>query len=1099
MGPHRLVQSASYAVLLEAAAEFLFLESLKEYPEILIMAQSRGAADDFARSACEAGLLGVHRMTLTGLAVDLAQAPLARAGLSPLSGLSAEAMVARIIHKLKPDSIPYFRPVADTPGLARAVAASIAELRLEGVRPEQVAATGPPGRDFAQMAAMFEQELRNASAADFAMLLRQAIAVAHDGKHRLLGLPVVLLDVDLESALRRQLAEAVLRRAPAVFAACLAGDEKNIKVLERMLEIIPKSGTEVGQALSPAKPPDRNGLTLDRIRESLFAETVSPNGEPDSSLEYFSAAGEALECVEIARRIRKLAEQGSAFDHIAILLRSPDRYQTLVEEALRRAGIPAYFSRGVARPDPAGRAFLALLACAGERCSATRFADYLSLGQAPPLDRPPKTADEALPPEDEILQRLYERVEAAEPAREPEPPEGEDAAVISGTLQSPAAWEKLLVDAAVIGGRDRWARRLRGLEAEFRVRLAELGQKEEGRREHLLREIARLKNLERFALPLIDMLGALPRQATWGEWIECLEVLATAALRRPESVLSVLGELQAMAEVGPVALDEVAGVLSDRLRFLRREPPLRRYGRVFVGSIDEVRGRVFDIVFLPGLCEGMFPSRAHEDPILLDVYRAMLNAGLRVQHDRAAAERRRLHIACAAARSRLVFSYPRMDVVESRPRVPSFYALEIVRAAYGRLPDLRTFEETASHAAPSRLDWPAPQDPLEAIDDAEFDIAALGRTFALDPEQAKASGRYLIEANPHLVRSLHAYARRARTAWSYADGLFEPDAATRAVLATQRLAARAYSPSSLQHFAACPYRFLLHAIHQLRPREEKVALEQMDPLTRGALFHETQFELFRELQTAQLLPIRPQNKKRILEIADGVLDRVAATNEENLAPAIPRVWRSEIEDLRTDLRGWIDHVAAADDGWLPVHFEFSFGLGAGSEADVPRDPESTRSQAVLDSGVRLRGAIDLIEKHPTRGTLRITDHKTGKPPQELPKYVAGGALLQPLAYGMAAETVLGAAVEVSRLSYCTQRGGYQEIPFPITPQSRTWFGHVMQIIDGEIDRGFLPAAPQQGSCGMCDYLAVCGPNEERRTARKKQDALSALQDLRNIP
>ncbi|MGA2594920.1 MAG: hypothetical protein ABSH32_33905, partial [Bryobacteraceae bacterium] len=81
MGPHRLVQSASYAVLLEAAAEFLFLESLKEYPEILIMAQSRGAADDFARSACQAGFLGVHRMTLTGLAVDLAQAPLARAGL----------------------------------------------------------------------------------------------------------------------------------------------------------------------------------------------------------------------------------------------------------------------------------------------------------------------------------------------------------------------------------------------------------------------------------------------------------------------------------------------------------------------------------------------------------------------------------------------------------------------------------------------------------------------------------------------------------------------------------------------------------------------------------------------------------------------------------------------------------------------------------------------------------------------------------------------------------------------------------------------------------------------------------------------------------
>ena len=1069
-----LVQSASYAVLLDRAAEFL--ASLKGHAEVVVLAQSRGAADDFARASCGAGLLGVHRMTLTGLAVDLAEGPLARAGLTPVGGLGAEAMVARVIHKLKADSIPYFQPVADTPGLARAVARTIAELRLEGVRPEQVAATGLPGRDLARMAALYEEELAGRSAADFALLLRYAIAAAREGKHRLLGLPVVLLDVDLDSSLRRHLAAALLDRAPAVFEGCLTSG----------------AGSQPAAASQAA-------TTLDRIRESLFNPSLSPPAEPDRTLDYFSAAGESLECVEIARRIRKSAADSVPFDRIAILLRSPERYQPLVEEALRRAGIPAYFSRGVARPDPAGRAFLALLACAGEGCSATRFAEYLSLGQAPPLDRAPANAAAPLPPDDEVLARFYERNEPAapEPEPDPEPAENEDAAVIGGTLQSPAAWEKLLVDAAVIGGRDRWARRLRGLEAEFRIRLADLGQKEEGRRPQLLREIARLKNLERFALPLIDRLAALPRHAAWGDWIAHLTALADAALRRPESVLSVLAELQAMADVGPVGLDEVSGVLSDRLRFLRREPPLRRYGSVFVSGIDEVRGRVFDIVFLPGLCEGLFPSRAHEDPILLDVYRAKLVAQasacvpalLHLQDDRVADERRRLHIACATARTRLVFSYPRMDAVESRPRVPSFYALEIVRAAHGRLPELRAFEEHARRGAPSRLDWPAPAEPLEAIDDAEFDLAALGRT------DAKGAGNYLIPANRFLAESLRRYARRNRTAWFPADGIVEPDAATRAVLATQRLAARSYSPSALQHYATCPYRFLLHAIHRLRPREEKVALEQMDPLTRGALFHQAQFRLFGELQSAELLPMRPQNAARILEIADGVLDRVAAENEEKLAPAIPRVWRSEIEDLRIDLHGWIQQVAALDDGWVPAHFEFSFGI----QPDELRDPHSTEAEAVLDNGVRLRGAIDLIEKHPVRGTLRITDHKTGKPPQELPKYVGGGALLQPLAYAMAAETLLGASAEVSRLSYCTERGGYQEIRFDITPRHRAFFTHAMSLIDGAIDRGFLPAAPQSGACAMCDYLPVCGPNEERRTARKRREPLEALQDLRNIP
>jgi RecB family exonuclease len=580
----------------------------------------------------------------------------------------------------------------------------------------------------------------------------------------------------------------------------------------------------------------------------------------------------------------------------------------------------------------------------------------------------------------------------------------------------------------------------------------------------------------------------LPRQADWGDWIDHLGALAAAALRQPESVLSVLAELQAMAEVGPVGLDEVSGVLSDRLRFLRREPPLRRYGCVFVGGIDEVRGRVFDIVFLPGLCEGLFPSRAHEDPILLDDYRRKLNAGLLVQDGRVADERRRLHMACAAARARLVFSYPRMDAVESRPRVPSFYALEIVRAAYGRLPDLREFEEKARRGAPSRLDWPAPADAMEAIDDAEFDLAEIGRS------DAKGAGHYLIGANQYLAESLRRYARRNRTGWFAADGIVEPDAATRAVLATQRLAARSYSPSALQHFAACPYRFLLHAIHKLRPREEKVALEQMDPLTRGALFHEAQFRLFRELQAAQLLPMLPRNTARIIEIADGVLDRVAAENAEKLAPAIPRVWRSEIEDLRIDLRGWIQQ-AAADDGWLPAHFEFSFG----TDARELRDPQSTQAEAVLDNGVRLRGAIDLIEKHAVRGTLRITDHKTGKPPKTGPTYIGGGAYMQPLAYGMAAESLLGVSVEQSRLFYCTQRGEFAEIPFEVTPNTRKWFDRAMALIDGEIHRGFLPAAPQAGACAMCDYQAVCGPNEERRTGRKRRESLEVLQELRNIP
>jgi ATP-dependent helicase/nuclease subunit B len=66
---------------------------------------------------------------------------------------------------------------------------------------------------------------------------------------------------------------------------------------------------------------------------------------------------------------------------MAILLRAPETYASLMEGALKRAGIPAYFARGSRRPDPSGRALLALLECAGEGLSARRFAEYLSFAR----------------------------------------------------------------------------------------------------------------------------------------------------------------------------------------------------------------------------------------------------------------------------------------------------------------------------------------------------------------------------------------------------------------------------------------------------------------------------------------------------------------------------------------------------------------------------------------------------------------------------------------------------------------------------------------------------------------------------------------------
>jgi len=108
--------------------------------------------------------------------------------------------------------------------------------------------------------------------------------------------------------------------------------------------------------------------------------------------------------------------------------------------------------------------------------------------------------------------------------------EGQESSVISGTIRAPRQWERLLVDAAVIGGHDRWVRRLEGLRKELQKRIEEVRAEDDAARQRLEQEIDRLQNLQNFALPIIDFLDRLPPSETWGEWLDDLEQLARKSL-----------------------------------------------------------------------------------------------------------------------------------------------------------------------------------------------------------------------------------------------------------------------------------------------------------------------------------------------------------------------------------------------------------------------------------------------------------------------------------------------------------------------------------------------------------------------------------------
>jgi ATP-dependent helicase/nuclease subunit B len=1083
---HAIICSPRAADRLTAAARWL--EALEPHAEVMVLAARQPAADDLVRAlSARRALFGVHRMTPARLLGVLCAERLFRDGRAPAAGLGVEAVAARAIAKLAAAGVlGYFAPVADRPGFPGALARTLGEVRLAGIRGDELAALEEIGAPLAALLGQYEAELHDARLVDRAAMFALAVAmVKADPPPHQAAMPILMLDVAVASTLERDLYAALAVRSPAMLATVPQGDLTTLAML----------GAALGAAPAPAPRAAATAESIARLQDYLFSDETPPQRLLDDSVEVASAPGEMQECVEIARRVLAEADRGVAFDRIAIALHAPGRYVPYLEEALDRAAIPACFARGATRPEPGGRALLALLACAAEHLSARRYAEYLSLAQVPDPAR--DGFQRFVAPDLE----LAGTAPAAEPSQGATPATVADAGlfdlddpvpVVEGALRAPWRWERLLVDAAVIGSRERWARRLSGLRAELKLKRSELAD-DDGRAAFLDRQIVDLGHLSDVAMPQISALAALPRQATWGEWLSHLRALTALAVRDPAPVAAALAELEPMAPVGPVTLDEVRQVLAERLGRLEAPAPRRRYGAVMVAPAQDLRGLDFDVVMVPGLTERVFPKKLTEDAILPDAARVRLGHGLELQHNRAAAERLALRLAAGAARQRVLFSFPRVDLDQGRPRVPSFYALEVLRAAEGRLPGFDELDKRAAGEQAARLGWPAPRDAADAIDDAEFDLAVLNRLAGKDDEATTGAAHYLLDQNPHLARALRARARRWLKRWTPADGLVDPGPEVRAVLDRHRPDARSYSATALQHFAACPYRFLLYAIHRIQPREEVEAIEVIDPLTRGALLHEVQFELLTRLRAAARLPVSRATLEGALGTMDRTLEEVAAKWHDRLAPAIERVWRDAIDAIRGDLREWLRRAAEDPVPWTPERFELAFGLDGRDQAD----PASRAEPVALEAGLILRGSIDLVERG-LGGRLRVTDHKSGKADAPREVIIGGGRVLQPVLYALAAERLLGEPVESGRLYYCSSRGGYEERVVPLDEAARGAAREFAATVADAVAQGFLPAAPANGGCRWCDYRMVCGPYEEARVALKPAARLAALERLRSV-
>ena len=431
-----------------------------------------------------------------------------------------------------------------------------------------------------------------------------------------------------------------------------------------------------------------------------------------------------------------------------------------------------------------------------------------------------------------------------------------------------------------------------------------------------------------------------------------------------------------MSEIGPVSLDEARDVIADRLLLLEIDPPKSRYGRVFVGSPHQARGRTFRVVFVAGPRRADVPAAAarRSDAARSRDARAARRRARRCRRIARAAERLLLRLA-VGARDRAAVAVVSAD---RDRRVASARAVASTRStSCARSPAASRITRSCRRARGVRRGRRARLAGAGAAGrrDRRSRARPLRPARSCSQVEPRASVRghahYLLRLNETLKRSVTARWARGAIAVDAVrrhharDRHDEADAGVAAARRPRRIRCRRCRSSPRARTSSCSPRSTASS-----RRRSIEPLQKLDPLTRGSIFHEVAgASSSARCKADGRLPVPRAGRRRGARDARprhrGGRGQVSTSD---LAPAIDRVWRDEIADISRDLRVWVRRLPAGRRLGCRRYFEFALRPAEGLTRTA-RSRAASPDPVLVDGRFKLRGSVDLIERAAS-GTAR---------------------------------------------------------------------------------------------------------------------------------
>ncbi len=923
-----------------------------------LLAPSRRVGFQWLDAVARSGqpVLNVRVKTLRHMVLELASSEMARRGVTFLHGVQAEIMVSRLFEGLRASGGGYTTGLASGPGLTKALAQAIRDLRLAGLRSGdlRVRAFEVPrkGGEVRGLLGAYEKALEGEGLVDYAGLLSMAMERLEADPGLLSGHTLVLVPGDLEEDLCL-LEKSFLARIPDGQRRALPVDRPGSVVAEER-----KDSGLLGWICRPAEAPGPGG---------------------DGSARIFRAVGEVNEVREV---LRSCVGQGLRFDEVEILHTDAATYVPLIYETASRLAadetgeaLPVTFAEGIpARYGRPARALLAWLSWIQEGYpqsilvrmiqdgllrieeSGEEDASFSRLGAL--LRTVPIGAGRG-----RYLTKIEEAVRAAERKREARPLYDEDD-------------EGDGVDPGRPVGRAQGLKTIRRLVAALLSGTPETA--------------ARQRDLLKAALAFVD------------GHARCTRLLDEYVRKKLSDEIR---DLAACVEEEDAAGLDIWKWMTDLCQSapVRGEGP--RPGRLHVASVYGGGHSGREHTFIIGLDDSRFPGAGLQDPLLLDGERRRLSDDLPTAAGRLVRATRGFAGLMARLRGEVTLGYCCRSLTDDREMFPSPVVLAAFRILSGN-PEgdqdalLRWLPEPVSFA-PDRLDR------CVDLDEAWLWWLCEGKGVR-NPQEVIA------RSFPHLGRGLVAKQARDGDRFTEYDG-HVPEAGPD--LDPAKPDGPVLSASALELMGACPMAYFFRYVLGIRPPEE-VRVDPrvwLDPTERGQLLH-TVFRRFMDrLHEQGLLPDFRRDEKWLMVVLD---EELAWWREAKPVPS-RAAYEREVLDLRQAARIFLQEEEEHCRQSRPFCFEASVGMPPEGEG-TPLDTLEPVGLDLGDGRtIRVRGRIDRVDEIPgSRGSqYALWDYKTGSSWKfrgekagrgEAPFYQ--GRLVQNVLYLRLAEARLKAAV-----------------------------------------------------------------------------------------